>query len=209
MDFHQWPSSLPLSRVALKSASLSSTGIIQLFPDYGPVRHPASPACPSWDVGLVCALPTGLPMLPCLPTSMHNGTNTPAEADRCLCRFSSRSVVGLPLIPGEPASASTCFETCSAFTRVPACMVAEPSKTVLCHRSASVDVVSTNHSACYRPETADVGWVLHPLGKRAFPRRTDIVASSARLTPEPQAVMCPVAMRHQHEDRRIYAKTLP
>ena len=45
------------------------------------------------------------------------------------------------------------FEACSAFTRVVACVVAEPPEAALCHRSASDDVVtSTIRSDCYRLE---------------------------------------------------------
>ena len=45
------------------------------------------------------------------------------------------------------------YEPCSAFTRVVACVVAEPPEAALCHRSASDDVVtSTIRSDCYRLE---------------------------------------------------------
>ena len=68
------------------------------------------------------------------------------------------------------------FEACSAFTRVPACTVAELLNAALCHRSASDHVVtSMTRFGCYQPKTTIVGWNLHPLGKRAFPRRTAIL----------------------------------
>ena len=67
------------------------------------------------------------------------------------------------------------FEACSAFTHVPACAVAELLIAALCHRSASVHVVtSTSRSGCYQPKTTIVGRDSHPPGKRAFPRRTAI-----------------------------------
>ena len=65
------------------------------------------------------------------------------------------------------------FEACSAFTHVPACMVAELLNAALRHRSASVHVVtSMSRPGCYQPKTTIVGWDSHPPGRRAFPRRT-------------------------------------
>ena len=48
---------------------------------------------------------------------------------------------------------AACFEACSAFTCVVACVVAEPPEATRCHRSASADVVtSIVRSDCYRLE---------------------------------------------------------
>ncbi len=66
--------------------------------------RPARPAPHGGPVG-ACTPPIGLPVLLRLPSSMHAGTPTPAETVRCICRFSSRSVVGLPLISGGSAPA--------------------------------------------------------------------------------------------------------
>ena len=68
------------------------------------------------------------------------------------------------------------FEACSAFTHVPACMVAELINAALRHRSASVHVVtSMSCPGCYQPKTTIVGWDSQPPpGRRAFPRRTAI-----------------------------------
>ena len=52
-----------------------------------------------------CTPPTGLPVLPRLPSSIHVDATTPAETVRCTCRFSSQSVIGLPLDFGGSASA--------------------------------------------------------------------------------------------------------
>jgi len=66
------------------------------------------------------------------------------------------------------------FEACSAFTRVPACLLAKPPNggplTPECFRL---------HRYIRKPlwllptEATRVGWDLNPLGQRAFPRRTD------------------------------------
>ena len=59
------------------------------------------------------------------------------------------------------------FEACSAFTRVVACVVAEPPEAALCHRSASDDVVtSTIRSDCYRLERHLPGGIRRMLGAR-------------------------------------------
>ena len=71
----------------------------------------ASP--PPWRPGLAphgvpvgaCTPPTGLPVLPRLPSSIHADATTPAETVRCTCRFSSQSVIGLPLDFGGSVSA--------------------------------------------------------------------------------------------------------
>ena len=130
------------------------------------------------------------------PSSMHADATTPAETSRLSRRSLFRPVGGLPLVEGGSASASTRFEACSAFTRVPACMVAEspadlaPPLAVsavsgfvpvwgVAYRpqsfpqSASTHVVtSMNRSGCYQRLATIAGWDSHPLGKRAFPRRT-------------------------------------
>ncbi len=64
-------------------------------------------------------------MLPRLPSSMHAGATTPADAARCTCRFSSRATDGLPLIQGGSASALPVSRPAQRSLHVPACMVAE------------------------------------------------------------------------------------
>ncbi len=63
------------------------------------------------------------------------------------------------------------FEVCSAFTRVPACMVAEPPKAALLPECFSP--CRYLHEPLWPlPAGAIAGWDSHPPGKRAFPRRT-------------------------------------
>ena len=134
---------------------------------------PARPAPHGVPVG-ACTPPIGLPVLLRLPSSMHAGTPTPAETVRCICRFSSRSVIGLPLISGGSAPALPVSRPARCSHHIPACMVAKLLNTALCHQSASVYIVtSVGRPGCYQPKATIVGWGSHPPGKRAFPRRTE------------------------------------
>ena len=83
----------------------------------------------------------------------HAAAHTPAEA-------TERSFVAPRGGPGrcQPSPKQRrvglrimLFEACSAFTRVAACVLAEPPEAALLHRSASVPVVTSNdRSDCYR-----------------------------------------------------------
>ena len=69
------------------------------------------------------------------------------------------------------------FEACSAFTRVVACMVAEPPAAALCHRSASDGCCYLHHPLRLLPAGATVAGLdalmdSHPLRNGAFSRRT-------------------------------------
>ena len=67
---------------------------------------------------------------------------------------------------------SNCFEACSAFTRVPACMVAEPPKAARLPECFS-PCRHLHEPPWPLPAGATVaGWDSHPPGRRAFPRRT-------------------------------------
>ena len=66
------------------------------------------------------------------------------------------------------------------FTHVPTRAVAELLNATLCHRSASVHVVtSMSRPGCYQPKRQLMGGLRIPPGKRAFPRHT----SPPRLLP--------------------------
>ena len=79
-------------------------------------------------------------MLRPVPSSLHATAKYPGGTGRCSRRslpdrwqpspFQRR--VGFRIVR---------FEACSAFTRVVACVVAEPPEAALCHRSASDDVL--------------------------------------------------------------------
>ena len=113
--------------------------------------------------------PMGLPVLRPIPLYTHAGANTPAEpldavAPPVQRRRPSRSdnPVGLRIIA---------FEACSAFTRVPACVLARSPKVTL---SEGFDrfVTSTTAPAATDWSNQFVGWELHPLRIGALARRT-------------------------------------
>ena len=141
---------------------------------YGPTglsaTLPARPVPRGRPVG-VCSPPSGLPVLPRLPSSMHASANTPAGTVRCLCRLSSQTVGGLPLLQRG---------------RLPHCLsrglLSVHSRSGLHVRQAAQ---RSPFPSCFSPcrylheprrplptEATIVGWGPHPPGKRAFPRRT-------------------------------------
>ena len=71
-------------------------------------------------------------------------------------------------------SRNTLFEACSAFTRVPARLLAKPP-----NGGPFTPECFSLHRYLRKPlwllptEATRVGWDSHPLGKRAFPRRTE------------------------------------
>ncbi|MES0385947.1 MAG: hypothetical protein ABUJ98_15360, partial [Hyphomicrobium sp.] len=65
---------------------------------------------------------TGLPVLRASSSLIHASANTPAEPLGVVTL--SPSDGGLPAAPTRSASAVGSFEACSAFTHVPACMLA-------------------------------------------------------------------------------------
>ena len=169
--------------------------------------RPARPAPHGGPVG-ACTPPIGLPVLLRLPSSMHAGTPTPAETVRCICRFSSRSVVGLPLISGGSAPALPVSRPARCSHHIPACMVAKLLNTALCHQSASVYIVtSVGRPGCYQPKATIVGWGSHPPGKRTFPRRTE----KSGLAPYRRSAQVgpPGDFEYRHSLRRIQIQSGP
>ena len=66
-----------------------------------------------------------------------------------------------------------CFEACSVFTHVPACMFAESSKAILLYQSASDHfVTSIIRPGCYQPGRQLFGKDTHPSEKSALSWRT-------------------------------------
>ncbi len=156
---------------------LSSTGITPRLQSYGPLRHPAGPACPSRGSG--CRVHgTGRTSRVATPSIFHAcrrhypGGNRPV-----LSSLSSQPVGGLPLISEGSASATP---------------VSRPAQRSLSFRPAW----SLGHPRRpFSPEgfnpcrylheplwplpagTTVAGWGSHPPGKRAFPRRTETSGS--------------------------------
>ena len=137
-----FPKSGPFPRPALPGV-LSRTGLSATLPARtGPRGFPVGVHPP----------PTGLPVLLRFPSSMHADATTPAKrtgASAACFPDRHRSSPNLRRVDSRIAL----FEACSAFTRVPACMVAEPPEAALLHQSASVYIVtSVNRSGCCQPK---------------------------------------------------------
>ena len=81
------PAGLRSSVIPPHLRPLSSTGITPRLQYYGPLRHPAGPACPSRGPGCrVHGTGRASRVALRLPSSMHAGATTPAETGRCPCR---------------------------------------------------------------------------------------------------------------------------
>ena len=115
-----FPKSGPFPRPALPGV-LSRTGLSATLPARtGPRGFPVGVHPP----------PTGLPVLLRFPSSAHADAITPAETVRCVCRLLPGPPPAFPFLQ-EGRLPRLSFEACSAFTRVPACAVAEPPKAAL------------------------------------------------------------------------------
>ena len=152
---------------------LPSAGVTRPRRYYGPLRHPARPSLPLAGCrlararhrqGFPCCLPS--------PSRTHAVANTPAEPPGALvARFPDAG--SLPRFNGGSASASSFSRPARRFTRVPACVLAEPPMAALCHRSASVlFVTSSNRSDCLPAGATVAGRDSNPLGVGALSRRT-------------------------------------
>ena len=105
---------------------LSSTGVTPRLQSYGPLRHPAGPACPSRGSG--CRVhDTDRTSRVATPSIFHTcrrhypGGNRPV-----LLSLASRPVSGLPLLLGGSASALAVSRPAQRSLHVSARMVAEP-----------------------------------------------------------------------------------
>ena len=117
---------------------------------------PARPAPRGVPVG-ACTAPTGLSVLLRLPSFHACRHHYPAGAGRCLCRFSSRPVIGLPLFSGGSAPALP-------FSRPARCLrMFRPAWSLNCSSQPSVTRVLQSMSlppmsrpGCYHPKATIV-----------------------------------------------------
>ena len=110
---------------------LSSTGITRRPQSYGPLRHPAGPACPSRGSGW-CVLTTDrASRVATVPLFHACRRHYPGGAGRCSRRPLPDRWQPSPLFRRVGLRVAR-FEACSAFTRVAARMVAEPPKAARC-----------------------------------------------------------------------------
>ena len=99
------PAGLRPSDILPHLRPLSSTGITPRLQSYGPLRHPAGPACPSRGFRLPRARHRhGLPVLLRFPSSTRADATAPAETGGALVTLFP-PVNGLPLANGGFASA--------------------------------------------------------------------------------------------------------
>ena len=83
-----------------------------------------------------------------------------------LASLASRPLAAFPVITGGSASALPFSRPAQRSLEIAACALAEPSKTVLWHRSASIHVVtSINRSDCFRLERQLAGAGSAPAGR--------------------------------------------
>ena len=95
---------------------LSSTGIAPRLQYYGPLRHPAGPACPSRGSGCRVHGTVRASRVAALSIFHTCRRHYPGGNRPVLLSLASRPVSGLPLLLGGSASAFAVFEACSAFT---------------------------------------------------------------------------------------------
>ena len=101
--------SLPPFRTAPNSGPLPSTGITPRPQYYGPIRHPAGPACPSRGSGCRVHDTDRASRVATLSIFHACRRHYPGGNQPVVPSFSSRPVGGLPLVKGGSASASRVF----------------------------------------------------------------------------------------------------
>ena len=154
------PAGLRPSVISPHLRPLSSTGVTPRLQYYGPLRRPAGPACPSRGPGRRVHGTARASRVATLSIfhacrRQYLGGNRPVRSS-----LSSQPVSGLPLMTGGVGFRIMRFEACSAFTRVPACMVAEPPIGSPSLQGASAHVVtSMNRPGRYQPERQLLGGV--------------------------------------------------
>ena len=182
------PAGLRPSVISPHLRPLPSTGITPRLRYYGPLRHPAGPACPSRGPG--CRVHgTGRTSRVATPSIFHAcrrhypGGNRPV-----LSSLSSQPVGGLPLISEGSASATPVSRPAQrSLSFRPAWSLGHP------RRPFSPE--GFNPCRCLHEPlwplpagTTVAGWGSHPPGKRAFPRRT-----------EKSGLVCPTAKEAERD----------
>ena len=153
------PAGLRPSVITPHLRPLPSTGVTPRLRYYGPLRHPAGPACPSRGPG--CRVPgTGRASRVAALSIFHAcrrhypGGNRPVRSS-----LSSRPAVGLPLITGGSASASSVSRPARrSLAFRPAWSLSRPRRPF--YQSASAHVVtSMNRPGRYQPERQLLGGI--------------------------------------------------
>ena len=136
-----------------------------------PPPHTTRPAPHGVPVASHDLASEGLPVFRSISSSMHAGATTPAEPLDAVALPSNDH--GLPQKPAGSASAPSLFEACSAFTHVPACMVAKSPKVT---RFQSISTHSLPPAPLWLlPAERPIGRVgFAPTGDRRLSRHTGL-----------------------------------
>jgi len=165
------PASLLPSPIAPHLRSLSSTGITRRLQSYGPLRHPAGPACPSRGPGGCMRTTDRASRVATIPLFHACRRHYPGGTGRC-ARRSLPAGGSLPRDVGGSASALQVSRPAQRSLALrPACSLSRPRRPVAseCFRPCRY----LHHPPRLLPAGATVaGRDSHPLGNGAFPRRT-------------------------------------
>ncbi len=149
---------------SLELRPLPSTGVTRHLRYSEPLRHPAGPSwssrIPGWRVHATdgASRVAAVSLLHTCRRQYPGGISV---------SLASRSLPAFPVLTA--GRRVTRFEACSTFTRVTACVLAEPPMAALLHRSASAQFVTSGAGAAGATVAARDS---HPLRYSAFPRRT-------------------------------------
>ena len=149
--------SLPPFRTVPDSGSLPSAGITPRLQYYGPIRHPAGPACPSRGPGCRVHGTVRASRVAALSTFHACRRHYPGRNQPVRSSLSSQPVGGLPLITGGSASALTVSGPARrSLAFRPAWSLSRPRRPF--YQSASIHVVtSMNRPGRYQPERQLLG----------------------------------------------------
>jgi hypothetical protein len=141
---------------------LSSTGITRLLQYYEPVRHPKRPSLLLTEFSLR-ATTSHRRGFPCSDDFLFHACRRyyPGGTARC-CRY----LVGRQrpsLKTRQVGFRDFLFEACSAFTHVPACMVAKSPIVTRYTRVLQRICYLLRRPGCFRPSDRLAGWDSHPL----------------------------------------------
>ena len=173
LDSHQWPClasfpCFPRIRAPSLDRHCPASSVLQGHP---PPCRPGLPLAGFRSArarrrqGFPCCL---FPHLPCMPAPLPRRKQADARVARfSTCRRPSPHFrrVGFRI---------NRFEACSAFTRVPACMVAEPPKAALLPECFNPFRCLHEPPWLLPTGTTVVGRVSHPPERSALPRRTEV-----------------------------------
>ena len=170
----------PLLTLTLELRPLPSAGIARTQRYYGPLRLLRQPGLSLTGARLVTRPPSEVSRVAFDLLCRHAVANTPVGPRagvlslpyrRDGCHDSKPVTAAFPVIRAGRLPRLRCFEACSAFTRVTACLLAGPPSGPLHQRLRQCRRLHYR-SDCYRLERPVAGRDLHPLKTNTFSRHT-------------------------------------